>query len=73
MITKSEATLMRLTLAAQLDAEPFIDILDKFVDRMFDDTEHLERWARGYNITYERLTFPHLHHLRQHWTRFRKQ
>jgi hypothetical protein len=72
MISKTEARLMRLNLAAYLDSEPYIDILDKFVDKMFDDTEHLERWARSYDIYFEQITFPNLHHTRNKWIRFHK-
>jgi hypothetical protein len=72
MITATEATLMRLNLLSELDREPFVDIQQKFVDKMFTDTEHLERWAKGSNVTYEKLTLTSFLPQHSHWIRFRK-
>lgn len=72
MITPAEAQLMRFRLVANLDEEPFIDILDRFVWTMFRDEYHLKQWCEGWGLTYEHITFHHLHRVRQNWTRFRK-
>lgn len=72
MITPQEATLMRLNLLTQLQNDPFVDIRQENVDKMFTDSEHLERWAKGSNTQYEKFNRPDYPTKYSRWMRFRK-